>query len=166
MLVNHSTHQLPSGVDFFFLKSSTFYIHQGESQRASKSAFFYAQNDIPMKTCLSIDGCVLYSGKAPRSGMLSYFSNRRENIIQDMLKKINCSNSHRKKSILEKIFHVNRSFYQEKEGNYLSESLLTKKQKTLNLCLCNFRELNFKYLLGTSAIFMLSGVLKVLLALG
>lgn len=34
----------------------------------------------------------------------------------------------------------------------------------LNLCPFNFKELNFKYLLDTSVILMLSGVLKVLLA--
>lgn len=58
-----------------------------------------------------------------------------------------------------KVFVVNRSFYHEKEGFYLLESLLIENQEMLNLCPFNFKELNFKYLL------MLSGVLKVLLAL-
>lgn len=35
----------------------------------------------------------------------------------------------------------------------------------LNLCPFSLKELNFKYLLDTSVILMLSGILKVLLAL-
>lgn len=48
----------------------------------------------------------------------------------------------------------------------MSESLLIKNQKMPNLCPFLCKELNFKYLLDTNMIFMLSGVLKVLLALG
>lgn len=48
----------------------------------------------------------------------------------------------------------------------MSESLLIEEQKMPNLCPFHFEELNFKYLLDTNMIFMLSRVLKVLLALG